>query len=64
MTPEQQSLAFLDAARSGRLSLREIAAQAGLTVDQAREVLFRGVQAKRLNVRDENRQAIWIEVIE
>lgn len=63
MSPEEQSIAFVRVARTGKLSLHEIAERAGLTINQAREVLFRGSQAKRLKVRDEDRQNIWIEVI-
>lgn len=64
MTPEQQSIAFMRAARSGRFTTAEIAERAGLTMDQAREVLFRGVQAKRLRVNDTDRQNIVIEIVE
>lgn len=63
MSPEEQSIAFVRVARTGKLSLHEIAERAGLTINQAREVLFRGSQAKRLKVRDEDRQNIWIEVV-
>lgn len=65
MTPEEQSIAFIKAARSGRFTTAEIAERAGLTMDQAREVLFRGCQAKppRLRVNDTDRQNIVIEVL-
>nr|WP_111299411.1 hypothetical protein [Paracoccus saliphilus] len=64
MTPQEQAIAFVRVARTGKLSLREIAERAGLSLDQAREVLFRGSQAGRLKVNDENRQSIFIEVVD
>ncbi|MDB6178980.1 hypothetical protein PAF17_15925 [Paracoccus sp. Z330] len=63
MTPHEQSIAFVRAARGASRTLPEIADAAGLTLDQAREVLARGVQAKRLRVNDSDRQNIIIEVI-
>ncbi|MGP9804054.1 hypothetical protein [Paracoccus sp. NSM] len=62
MTPQDQSIAFMRVVRSGRFTLREIAERAGLSVDQAREVLFRGVQKKLLIVNDADRQNIVIEI--
>ncbi len=62
MSPRDQAQAFVRVARTGKLPLREIAEQAGLTLNQARDVLTRGVQLKRLKVRDEDRLNIWIEV--
>lgn len=62
MTPAEQSIAFMRAVREGRFTLPEIAERIGVTLDQAREVLFRGVQAKRLQVNDKDRQRIVIEV--
>lgn len=63
MSASDQSVAFMRAAREAKRTLREIADASGLTLDQAREVLFRGVQAKRLKVNDSDRQNIIIEVI-
>lgn len=63
MTPDQQSLAFMAAARGGKHTLAEIAVLAGLTMDQAREVLVRGRRAGRIEIHDEDRQQIWIEVL-
>lgn len=63
MTPGEQAQAFVREARLGKLPLREIARRSGLTLDQARDVLARGTQLKRLKVRDEDRLNIWIEVI-
>lgn len=62
MTPQDQAIAFMRVVKSGRFTLREIAERAGLSVDDAREVLFRGVQAKRLTVNDKDRQNIVIEI--
>lgn len=64
MTPAEQSLAFLRAVRTGPATLAENAERAGLTLAQAREVLFRGTQAGRLRVNDQDRQNIVIEVVE
>lgn len=66
MTPTEQSLAFIKAARGLDRTLAEIAAAAGLTMPQAREVLYRGVQARppRLRVNDTDRRNIVIEVVE
>lgn len=63
MTPAEQSIAFLRVVRAGRHTLPQIAEQAGLTLDQAREVLFRGVQARRLKVDDKDRQNVVIEEV-
>ena len=63
MTPEQQSIAFIKAASGGKFTTAEIAERAGLTLDQARDVIVRGRQAKRIEIHDEDRQHIWIEVL-
>lgn len=63
MTPEHPSIAFMRAARGQKLGLRKIAERAGLTMDDAREVLSRGYRAGRLAIHDEVRQNIWIEVL-
>lgn len=66
MTPTEQSIAFVKAARGMNRTLSEIATAAGLTMAQAREVLYRGVQARppRLRVNDADRRNIVIEVAE
>ncbi|VDS07558.1 hypothetical protein PARHAE_00735 [Paracoccus haematequi] len=64
MTPEQQSIAFIKAARGGKFTTAEIAERAGLTLDQARDVIARGRQAKRIEIHDEDRQHVWIEIVE
>lgn len=64
MTPQEQAIVFVRVARTGKLSLREIAERAGLSLDQAREVLTRGSQAGRLKVNDADRQNIYIMVVE
>lgn len=66
MTAPDASVAFLRVACSGRFTLHEIAERAGLSLDDAREVLFRGCQARppRLRVNDKDRQNIVIEVVE
>ncbi|SEN87476.1 hypothetical protein SAMN04489859_102035 [Paracoccus alcaliphilus] len=56
------SIAFMRAARGQKLGLREIAERAGLTMDEARDILSRGYRAGRLTIHDEDRQNIWIEV--
>lgn len=63
MTPGEQAVGFLQAVRSGPLTLPEIADRLGLSLPAAREILFRGVQAKRLRVNDANRQRIVIEEV-
>ena len=64
MTPEQQSIAFIRAARGGKFTTAEIAERAGLTMDQARDCIVRGRQAKRIEIHDEDRQHVWIEILE
>ncbi len=64
MTPEEQSLAFIRAARGGKFTTAEIAERAGLTLDQARDVIVRGRQAKRIEIHDEVRTHVWIEIVE
>ena len=61
MTPGEQAVAFLQAVRTGPLTLPEIAERIGVPLTAAREILFRGVQAKRLRVNDKDRQRIVIE---
>lgn len=63
MTPGEQAQAFVRAARGKRLTLREIAEASDLSLEQARDVLTRGVALKRLKVRDEDRLHVWIEVV-
>ena len=63
MTPEQQSIAFIKAARGGKFTTAEIAERAGLTLDQARDCIVRGRQAKRIEIPDEDRTHVWIEVL-
>ena len=62
MTPAEASIAFLRTVHEGRFTLPEIAERVGISLDEAREVLFRGVQARRLVVNDSNRQHIVIEI--
>ncbi|MBM3606567.1 MAG: hypothetical protein FJX25_18210 [Alphaproteobacteria bacterium] len=64
MTGAEQAQAFVRVARTGKFSLREIAERAGLSLADAREVLFRGSQLKRLKVNDHDRQNIFITVID
>ena len=64
MTTHHHSIAFLRECKSGRFTLREIADRIGLSVDDTREILHRGVDAKRLAVRDsEDRRTHWIEAL-
>ena len=61
---EHPSIAFLRVLKSGRFSLPEIADRIGLSVDDTREILHRGVDVKRLAVRDtEDRRTHWIEAL-
>ena len=64
MTPEQQSIAFIRAARGGKFTTAEIAERAGLTMDQARDCIVRGRQDTRIEIHDEDRQHVWIEILE
>lgn len=66
MMDDHPSIRFMRAARGQKLSLPEIAERADLTMHEAREILFRGCQARprRLQVNDKDRQNIWIEVLE
>lgn len=58
-----QAVAFMRAAREKPRTLRDIAEEIGMTVDAAREILHRGVAAKRLKINDSNRLEIIIEVV-
>lgn len=62
-TPAQRD-AFIAAIRERPRTLREIAADTGLTVDEAREILHRGYDAKRLRIEDSDRQNVTIHMIE
>lgn len=64
MTPEEQSIAFIRAARGGKFTTAEIAERAGLTMDQARDCIVRGRQAGRIEIHDSDRQHVWIEIVE
>lgn len=64
MTPEQQSIAFIKAARGGKFTTAEIAERAVLTMDQARDCIVRGRQAGRIEIHDQDRQHVWIEILE
>lgn len=55
------SVTFMSIVRSGAFTLAEIAERGGWSMLEAREILFRGVQAKRLRVNDRDRQNIVIE---
>lgn len=63
MTPAEQSIAFLRIVKSGAFTLYEIAEQGGWSVPEARAILHRGVDAKRLRINDSDRQNIVIEVV-
>ena len=60
---KEELIAFIKAAHGGKFTTAEIAERAGLTLDQARDVIVRGRQAKRIEIHDEDRQHIWIEVL-
>lgn len=61
--PTDATRAFIAAIRERPRSLREIAEATGLSVDEAREILHRGYDAKRLRIEGHG-QNVTIHMIE